>query len=184
MTTSRRTILLGGAAIGVGIVSARLSGPEAFAAGLPPQRLSLQGLAWNDPIVATYRDAVRILKARPATEKISWAALAGIHGSTPGAYHFCPHGNWYFLPWHRAYLVTYERIIRDLTKNPNFAFPFWDWTADPTIPEVFLSQTTPDGKPNALYVDDQDFGENWKQTWPPSTPMPTNIVGPAIPQTH
>jgi tyrosinase len=180
MTTSRRTVLLRGAAIGAGVISARLTGIEAFAQGQPPQRRSLEGLAWNDPIVATYRDAVRILKAKLPSEKVSWAGLAGIHGSTPGAYHFCPHGNWYFLPWHRAYLLTYERIIRDLTSHTDFAFPFWDWTANPTMPEVFLSPTTPDGKPNALFVDDQDFGNTWKRTWPANEPMPANIVGPAV----
>ena len=36
--------------------------PAALAQGQPPRRRSLEGLAWNDPIVATYRDAL------PATE--------------------------------------------------------------------------------------------------------------------
>jgi tyrosinase len=183
MGISRRDVLLQGAVIGAGVISSGIPSMEALAAGQPPERRTLQGLAWNDPIVSTYRDAVGQLKQRPASNKISWAGLAGIHGTDPGAYHFCPHGNWYFLPWHRAYTLTYERVIRDLTGNNDFALPYWDWTTNPTMPEVFLSPTTPDGKKNWLFVNDQDFGQPWKRTWPKTKPMPANIVGPAILQT-
>ena len=183
MGISRRDVLLQGAVIGAGVISSGIPSMKALAAGQPPERRTLQGLAWNDPIVSTYRDAVGQLKQRPASNKISWAGLAGIHGSDPGAYHFCPHGNWYFLPWHRAYILTYERVIRDLTGNNDFALPYWDWTTNPTMPEVFLSPTTPDGKKNWLFVNDQDFGQPWKRTWPKTKPMPANIVGPAILQT-
>ena len=180
MAISRRSVLLKGAVVGAGVVASNIPGMKALAAGQPPLRRTLQGLAWNDPIVATYRDGVGILKQKADSEKTSWAALAGIHGTNPGAYHFCPHGNWYFLPWHRAYIASYERIIRDVTKNDQFALPFWDWTSDPTMPQVFLDPTTPDGKKNWLYVDDQGFGQSWKRTWPNNTPMPPQIVGPSV----
>ena len=180
MTSSRRDVLLQGAVIGAGLIASGLPGMTALAAGQPPERRSLQGLAWNDPIVATYRDAVAQMKQKAASDPASWPALAGIHGSDPDSYHFCPHGNWYFLPWHRAYLVTYERFIRQLTGNADFALPFWDWTNNPTMPDVFTSPTTPDGKPNALYVDDQDFGQGWQRSWPASDPMPPEIVGPTV----
>jgi tyrosinase len=49
----------------------------------------------------------------------------------------CPHGDWWFLPWHRAYLGWWERTVREFSKNPNFAFPYWDWTAQPFVPDVF-----------------------------------------------
>jgi tyrosinase len=29
----------------------------------------------------------------------------------------CPHGNWWFLPWHRAYLFYFERILRWAAKK-------------------------------------------------------------------
>ena len=124
MAVSRRNVLLQGFVFGAGIIAENMSGMEALAQGQPPQRRTLQGLAWNDPIVATYRDAVGIMKQKPASDKFSWASLASIHGTDPNNYHFCPHGNWYFLPWHRAYTLMYERVIRDLTKNNSFALPY------------------------------------------------------------
>ena len=180
MALSRRNVLLQGAVIGAGVIASNVPGMKALAAGQPPERRSLQGLAWNDPIVATYREGVELLKQKAASDKSGWAGLAGIHGTNPGAYHFCPHGNWYFLPWHRAYILTYERFIRELTKNQDFALPYWDWTSNPDMPEVFLTPTTPDGKKNPLFVNDQDFGQSWKRTWPDGDPMPPRFVGPSV----
>jgi tyrosinase len=180
MPVSRRHVMLQGAVIGAGIISSSIPSMKALAAGQPPLRRTLQGLAWNDPIVETYRDGVGLMKQKQPSDKTSWAGLASIHGSNPNAYHFCPHGNWYFLPWHRAYIVMYERFIRQLTNNNDFALPFWDWTSNPTMPAVFTSAKLPNGKPNALFVDDQDFGQSWKRTWPAKKPMPANIVGHAV----
>jgi tyrosinase len=179
MTVSRRSVLLQGGVFGAGVIAASMPGLEALAQGQPPERRSLEGLAWNDPIVATYRDGVGILKQKASNEKLSWAGLSTIHGTDPDTYHFCPHGNWYFLPWHRAFVLTYERIIRDVTKNKDFAMPFWDWTANPTMPQVFLTPKTPDGKTNWLFVNDKDFGQTWKRTWPKNKPMPADQVGSA-----
>jgi tyrosinase len=172
--------MLNGAVIGAGLIASNIPAMKALAAGQPPERRTLQGLAWNDPIVATYRDAVSLLKQKPASDKMGWAGLAGIHGKNPNSYHFCPHGNWYFLPWHRAYILTYERVIRELTKNNDFALPFWDWTTNPKMPDVFVTPKTPDGKSNALYVNDQDFGQTWKRTWPATKPMPPQVVGHTV----
>ena len=77
-------------------------------------------MALNDPILQTWRDGVRLLKA--ANGDISWASFAAIHGSDAG-WGLCPHGNWYFLPWHRAYILMYERAVRQLTGNNAFALP-------------------------------------------------------------
>ena len=173
--STRRDVMLHGA-IGVGVIASAMSGVSALAQVAPPTRRSLAGLAWNDPIVATYRDAVGIMKQAPATDKFSWISLAQIHGTDPNHYHFCPHGDWYFLPWHRAYTAMYERVVRKLTGNKSFAMPYWDWTANPLMPEVFLSPKTPDGKTNWLFNSDQGF----QRTWPPKTPMPDEIVGPAV----
>ena len=50
----------------------------------------------------------------------------------------CPHGNWWFLPWHRAYLGWFERICRELSGNQDFVLPYWDWTATPRVPAVMF----------------------------------------------
>jgi len=75
------------------MIVGNLPGIMALAQGQPPRRRSLEGLAWNDPIVATYRDAVGLMKRMPDAQQFSWGNLAKLHGSDPNTYHFCPHGN-------------------------------------------------------------------------------------------
>lgn len=173
--TTRREILLHGA-IGAGVISSGMSGIAALAQVAPPKRRSLQGLAWNDPIVATYRDAVGIMKQKPLSDPFNWVTMSQIHGFDPENFHFCPHGDWYFLPWHRAYTAMYERVVRKLTGNSAFAMPYWDWTANPLMPSVFLNPLTPNGKTNWLCV--TDVGRT--RGWSPSKPMPPEIVGPLV----
>jgi tyrosinase len=171
---TRRSVILSGSVIGAGLIASKLPSLTALAATSPLRR-SLQGLAWNDPIVETYRDGVGIMKQLATTEKFNWVNLCAIHGNA-NSFKYCPHGNWYFLPWHRAFIAMYERVIRHLTKNPDFGLPFWDWTANPLMPDVFLSKTTPSGKPNWLYVDENGR----KRTWPDTKPMPDDVVGPKV----
>ncbi|HEY0300107.1 MAG TPA: tyrosinase family protein [Rhizomicrobium sp.] len=178
MTRSRREVLISGGVIGAGVVAADFSILQAFAGPLPPRRKTLAGLAWNDPVVETYRDAVKIMQGKPANDPFNWTTLAHIHGKNEFQYHFCPHGNWYFLPWHRAYVVTYEKAVRQITGNTDFAMPYWDWTTNPKMPEQFLSPTLPNNQPNALYV-----SGSHARTWPDAMPMPNNIVGPQVYQT-
>lgn len=148
MTVSRRSILLQGSVIGAGIIAASTPGMVALAQGQPKLRRSLTGMALNDPILSTWRDGVRLLKA--ASGNISWASFANIHGDTPSHFNLCPHRNWYFLPWHRGYLLMYERVVRQLTGNNDFALPYWDWTAERHLPEAY-SNPTFNGQPNALF---------------------------------
>jgi tyrosinase len=105
-----------------------------------PVRRSLATLTPTDPIIETYRDAVAAMKALPATDGRSWQAQSQIHNN------HCPHGNWFFLPWHRAYLNYFEAICRNLTGNADFALPYWDWTADAHVPAPFWGATA-----NALF---------------------------------
>lgn len=105
-----------------------------------PMRRSLATLADDDPIILTYREAVAAMKALPSTDNRSWTRQAQIH------FDHCPHGNWWFLPWHRAYLQYFEQICRDLTGNEDFALPYWDWTVNPSIPAPFWGDAT-----NALF---------------------------------
>lgn len=60
-----------------------------------------------------------------------WEAHADIHAN------FCPHGNWYFLPWHRAYLHFFELVCREFSEDQSFALPYWDWSSDSRLPEEF-----------------------------------------------
>ena len=56
----------------------------------------------------------------------------------------CPHGNWWFYVWHRAYLGYFEQTIRNLSGDDTFAIPYWDWTTQPQIPgPMFAGVLTP-----------------------------------------
>jgi tyrosinase len=79
-----------------------------------------------------YRRAIEAMQALPASDPTSWRAQAQIHLD------WCPHGNAYFLPWHRGYLHYFEQIIRAASEDPTFALPYWDWTTHPAIPPAFF----------------------------------------------
>lgn len=102
-----------------------------------PVRRDISKLAANDPIIQTYKDAVNAMKSLPLSDGRNWTRQAQIHND------HCSHGNWYFLPWHRAYLLYFERICRELTGNQDFALPYWNWTANPSIPTVFWGASNP-----------------------------------------
>jgi tyrosinase len=168
MTTSRREVLLQGCVIGAGMIAANMTGIEALAQGAPKLRRSLHGMALNDPILQTWRDGVRLLKA--ASGNVSWANFAAIHGNTQ-QFNLCPHGTWYFLPWHRAYLLSYERAVRQLTGNNDFALPYWDWTEDRQMPAGFVAPIY-NGQPNPLFESQRDAT--------PTDSLPDSAVGPGV----
>lgn len=73
----------------------------------------------------------------------------------------CQHGSWYFLPWHRGYLMALEAQLRadivSLGGPDNWALPYWDYFGgtqpdQAPIPPAFTTPTLPDGTPNPLYV--------------------------------
>ena len=73
----------------------------------------------------------------------------------------CQHGTWYFLPWHRGYLLALEAQLRaDIIAQggpKTWALPYWDYFggaqgAEAAIPPAFTAHTLPDGSPNALFV--------------------------------
>ena len=102
-----------------------------------PTRRNIANLAANDPIIQTYKDAVTAMKALPASDGRNWTRQAEIHNN------HCTHGNWWFLPWHRAYLFNFEAICRKLTGNNDFALPYWNWTTSPSIPAPFWGNGNP-----------------------------------------
>ncbi|HEY5712312.1 MAG TPA: tyrosinase family protein [Allosphingosinicella sp.] len=173
MITRRRTLqslTLGGVAVFAGVVP----GTRLLAQPLPRRR-EINGLALNDPMVQTLRDGVRILKARTAGQGPSWSDLCAIHGSLAGGFNKCPHGNWYFLPWHRAYLLMYERMIRSVTSNNAFAMPYWDWAANRTVPQAFKDANF-NGQPNPLFVANRNNAYSIPDTYSGPSVM-TNIFG-------
>ena len=117
-----------------------------------PTRRNIASLAPNDPILQSYRAAISAMRALPSSDQRNWMNQADIH------FNHCSHGNWFILPWHRAYLLYFERICQKLSGNAQFAIPYWNWAEHPTVPDVFyasgdvLNDTTkilPQGTPIA-----------------------------------
>lgn len=89
----------------------------------------------------SYRKGVAQMKAWGATstsDPRGWDYQAAIHGSFTRQgvpFNQCEHRSWWFLPWHRAYLHFFERIVRAASGDPNFALPYWDWdSSDHNLP--------------------------------------------------
>src|SRR5689334_1096677 len=107
--------------------------------------------AWKlqtwDPAFLWYAKAVRQMQTLPATNPRSWAYQAAIHdfaSSTPQTgplpptaeqrkfWRQCQHFCWFFLPWHRLYLLHFERIVAEAVKSLNgpadWALPYWNYS--------------------------------------------------------
>ncbi|WP_327316531.1 tyrosinase family protein [Streptomyces sp. NBC_01235] len=129
---------------------------------------------WDEQLL-WYARAVRAMQGRPESDPTSWLFQANIHGTRSASdnpeWNNCPHGGWFFLPWHRAYILCFEGIVRDVIQNelggPNdWALPYWNYTrvtnGNPNSPEslecrrlpsAFRSPDWPDGEAdNPLFL--------------------------------
>ena len=100
-------------------------------------------------------------KAQTIMDNRGYNHFAGLHGIP----------NWYcwhhshrtgstananlFLPWHRAYLLYFDRAIRDQSPpGPKVGLPWWDWTSPTShasgVPAAF-STANAGGQPNPLF---------------------------------
>src|SRR3954447_12046686 len=79
-------------------------------------------------VLDSYKKGIAAMLQLPPTDPRNWYRHAFTHVFD------CPHGNWWFLPWHRGYLGWLEQTIRELSGDGKFALPYWDWTKAPAIP--------------------------------------------------
>jgi tyrosinase len=73
------------------------------------------------------------VKADGALSPLGWKYQASIHGSLPGAtdqtgWDTCEHSTWFFLSWHRMELYFFERILRQMSGDPKFTLPYWNFS--------------------------------------------------------
>jgi hypothetical protein len=114
----------------------------------------------------SYERAVTAMLERPPEDPLNWYRHALVHTLD------CPHGNWWFLPWHRGYLGWLEKICRELSGDRDFALPYWDWTANPRMPERFLrGNLNPANFPITSFADFKgrfkgSFSDYWSQLTP------------------
>jgi tyrosinase len=123
------------------MAAAGLAGSGVAACGAATQRVLRPGPVRRDltrpGALEPYARVVAAMKALPETDPRSWSRQAQIHQS------YGRHASWLFLPWHRAYLSFFEQIGRELSGEETFAVPYWDWTAQPTVPAAFLDPASP-----------------------------------------
>jgi hypothetical protein len=123
-----------------------------------------------DPYSLAYARAVDEMRERPASDPTSWEFQAGIHGTS------CQHQTWFFLPWHRLYILWFERIVQALVaKQPgapdDWALPYWDWQADRALPPAFREPELPasaGGGPNPLHHERRDRNINRGRAFKPA----------------
>lgn len=138
------------------------------------------GADWS-PAVLWYARAVKAMKNRKLAETVSWRFYGAIHGidqplwqqlgyfdpqepmpSTNDVQRYwsqCQHGSWYFLPWHRGYLLAFEANVRAIVTSlggpADWALPYWNYfkANQYQLPPAFASSSWPDGHDdNPLFV--------------------------------
>jgi hypothetical protein len=142
---------------------------------------------WADTIL-WYARGVAAMKARALAEPTSWNFYGAIHGidtdlwgqfgylspSTPMPssalqntfWNQCQHGSWYFLPWHRGYLLAFEANVRaeviKLGGPADWALPYWNYfkSGQSALPPAFASANWPDGQGNNPLFVPQRYGPN------------------------
>lgn len=179
----RRVMLATGLAAGL---AAELAATSEAAAQSLRRRVSWQVFRTSTS-GPSYARAVAIMRGNSnASDPNSWFYWANIHQN------FCPHGVPYFLAWHRGYILQFEQKIRELSRDPNFSLPYWNYFTDPNIPSEFTNPSP--GNPlyvkrtntnvsNALGYDFTD--PYWKQlprNWP--TPMEPKVESVPHNQVH
>ncbi len=142
---SRRVFVKGVGFVSLGLVLGTMGGCEWLADAIknrPTRRRLRTGSPEVDADIATYRQAVDLMKALPAGDPRRWTAQAAIHGTAGVGFLYCEHGTVHFFDWHRAYLVYFERICQKLTGNKKFGLPYWNWNQNPDIHPAYLDTTT------------------------------------------
>lgn len=103
---------------------------------------------------------------------VNWHHLVSYCTATEANTHqsFMAHAGPMFLPWHREFLLLFERALQEVSHS-DITVPYWDWTnrTDPSDPgsvkKVFADDFMGgDGNPNDGYA--VDTGPFTRTTWP------------------
>jgi tyrosinase len=130
---------------------------------------------WH-PITEAYALGIAAMQSRAHTDPTSWVYQAAVHAVPAGEQgddfrDQCQHGSWFFLPWHRAYLYWFERILRAAIQadasvsddvKESWALPYWNYGRGgkyASLPQCFR-EPTHNNAPNPLYVVERAPGIN------------------------
>ena len=131
---------------------------------------------WPETLVA-YERAVGLLRDRdpasgPPVEPLGWRFLAAIHGRQAAGggadtsnplWSNCQHGSWFFLPWHRMYLMAFELAIQDVLEDDEWSLPYW-YSLDPDDADKAVLPPA--------------FRDDSKQLWTSRRSIPANSGAP------
>lgn len=168
--TSRRRFLHTALAGGATLALTRGGSPAAFGASVDDAtartrdwlatrrvvtRRNIADLAPEGAELKLLRDALRIVRDRSAVNPLDprgWYAYAQLHSAFCGTntYEDQVHYGWFFLPWHRGYLIALEQLLQDAVAEPQLALPYWDWTTSPQIPAAYAGAGNPLSDPTRI----------------------------------
>ncbi len=103
--------------------------------------------------LAKYRDAICKMHALPSSDVIGWDKQVAQH-----CINCAPtksdniHYSQYFLPWHRAFLYSLERILRKLSGDDDLRLMYWNWEQDRTVPAIYTQPK------QCLFYQNRGFG--------------------------
>ena len=160
LNIDRRNLLRGSAAVAL---ATAVSGTNALAQQTPVLRRSVGTLPLNDPALNSYRKAVAAMKAAAG---VGSAQLEQAGGHPP---QFLSAPQLVFPALASRLSGGVRALCRQLSGDPKFALPYWDWTANPQLPAAFATPTF-NGQPNPLF----DATRN-SQT----VSIPASVAGPA-----
>lgn len=167
--------------------------PQACVPPIPPGQPVLFTPSTGGP-VRVRKSAFELTPAEIARLKKAYAALRDLTKQKPddprGWFHqgqvhcwYCSgaldglwgqeiHGGWWFLPWHRAYLLFHEQILGALVGDPTFALPYWDWDTPGRGLFPFDAYGQPGDTGNPMFDPTRGVGPNDR--------IPAGFVGPAM----
>lgn len=125
---TRRGLIGGGAAL----LGANMLPTPASAQAARFRRFEISDPAMPARVLASYKAGVARMLTLPPSDPRNWYRNAIVHVLD------CPHGNWWFLAWHRAYLGWFEATVRELSGDSEFALPYWDWSKAPRVPAAMF----------------------------------------------
>jgi tyrosinase len=142
--SNRRSFLAesGKAAAATVLGSALFGADGVFAAPIKVRR-NVAGLGVNDPILVSYRKAIKEMRKLPDHDPVSWKYQAAVHWTTLSPvlpfWDKCEHGTNFFWSWHRMYLYWFERIVQEMSHDKDWAIPYWNWApgSDFKLPAPF-----------------------------------------------
>jgi hypothetical protein len=156
MTLTRRRFAQGSAALAAAAIVPTV--PASGQGTLKVRRSVDDLIREQSPLIESYRRGVDVMMKRDVIDKTSWWFQANIHDLTDDElaklksferyWRQCPHKNYFFLSWHRAYLYFFERIVRKAAGDPDFTLPYWayDGAGQATLPLPFTPDDDEMGK--------------------------------------